>query len=154
MIGVKEFSMADFIFRRAFSPNDKNIDIEERIRLCRWRGYEGCRAGEPTGIGRIIRSNILDKIDWKPFDDHAHGSMDCTMYHKILNAGGRIQCVNDPKYVALSISTNLWSNMRIFEQHWNDTTENERIDHTILGEFPEALQFFNELKYKPDETSK
>ncbi len=112
------------------------------IRVVRWDGYgEGQRAKEPIGIGRLLSKSILDKIGWKPFEDHLNSSLDWSMYCKVVNNDGRIGLFESDEYRFLSISTDKWPNKHIFEDHWSGKIPSTRIrKDEILQQFPELLE--------------
>lgn len=131
MIGKKDFYMAD---------------IGESIRSCVWEGYgSGPREIEPIGIGRVVSARIMDKFGWEPFNDLANNSMDWQMYQRVLSNGGKCKLIEGGHIKSLSISTNRWSNMHKFEDHWNDKvpSRSHRLDSTwVCEEFEEINKIF------------
>ncbi len=116
-------------------------------RLVHWPGYgHGVRAEEPIGIGRVISSRVLDKINWKPFDDTRDNSMDWFMYDAVLKHSGKVKIMTEDVY-AMAISTNAWSNKHQFESHWGGMLPSTRIQGEskskfIEENFPEANHIF------------
>lgn len=128
-------------------PDFTMMDISETIRSVRWGGYVKERKDESIGIGRLISSRILDKMNWKPFIDDKNNSMDHAMYNKVSELGGEIALTRDPNLVPLSLSTNRWINKHRFEDHWNNRIEgsNVRLENSELFEmFPEYKLIFND----------
>lgn len=120
------------------------LDIGDTFRACHWSGYVGHREGESIGIGRMIRSKILDRMDWKPFIDTLDNSMDGSMQSRVIEAGGIVKTVNED-LKSLSISTNRWPNKHKFEDHYSGRLKSEIIDNAnewIDRYFPEAKQVF------------
>lgn len=112
-------------------------------RLLYWSGYVGRRAGESIGIGRLITSRFLSKIDWKPFDDHIDNSLDFSMYRRVM-AENRL-LVDTKEVCSLSISTSFWQNKHDFYQHWNGQLKSDIIEnpeHWLKDNFPEVLKVF------------
>jgi len=118
--------------------------ISKIKRLVHWPGYgHGVRSEEPIGIGRVISARVLDKIHWRPFNDHKDNSMDWFMYDAVLQNSGKIKLMDKGK--SMAISTNLWPNKHQFESHWKGR---ELPSHKIQGpdmndflekNFPDAL---------------
>jgi len=85
------------------------------MRLGKWDGYTNYRRDEPIGIGRILNRDFLKRIDYKPFNDEWHKSMDRQMITRAKNyrmATEDVEC--------LSISSNLWENYHGFEGEIKD----------------------------------
>lgn len=121
------------------------LDIGKEYRVCFWPGYgPGPRAKEPIGIGRVISRRILEKINWAPFDETKSRSMDHQMMVAVQKAGGAIKLLATDDIKSLSISTSLWGNMHIFEDHWMGRLPSHVIqDHNFLPtHFPEAYKIF------------
>lgn len=51
--------------------------------LALWRGYSGGRKGEPMGLGRLIHRDLLDKMDWQPWDGTLEKALDFSMMLKL-----------------------------------------------------------------------
>jgi glycosyltransferase involved in cell wall biosynthesis len=127
LIGKKDFYMMDF---------------QKQIRSCHWLGYVCKRKDEAIGIGRLISRNILDKMEWKPFLDHANNSMDFAMYNKALSLGGKYKVIENDNLVSLSISCDKWENMHRFEDHYSNKIPSIKVDNQkLINLFPEALEF-------------
>lgn len=129
LIGSKDFYM---------------LDIGTELRACRWFGYANGsgRENEPIGIGRLISERILNYIDWQPFDNDQRYGLDNRMMLKCLDKGGKLKLVNTDELgiKSLSISTNRWTNMHKFDDHWNDKIPSKSIRievEPILKQFPE-----------------
>jgi glycosyltransferase involved in cell wall biosynthesis len=122
------------------------IDIADEVRACHWIGYgKGDRETEPIGIGRLISARVLDKLNWKPFDDDKKHNMDHMMFQKVGQLDGAIGLIQCDEMKALSISTNRWDNLHKFEQHWNDTVPSKSIRlnaENLIKEFPQVNLIF------------
>lgn len=116
-------------------------------RLVYWPGYNGSRAWESIGIGRLLSKRILDKIDWKPFNDSLDSGLDSSMSEKIKRVGGASShSVINEKIVSVSISTDQWQNLHKFNMHWMNLLPSQRIndvDSFIDKNFPEAKMIFH-----------
>lgn len=113
-------------------------------RACYWPGYVGRREGESIGIGRLISARILNKLNWKPFDDKLNHSLDYSMRDRILSAGGKERLLSTSDIKSMAISCNEWPNKHQFEAHWNNRLPSQRIDpkKDLFKWFPESLQIF------------
>lgn len=123
------------------------VDVSrDGLRGCHWPGYTGDRKGESIGIGRIITGKILEKIDWKPFDDHLTHSLDYSMINRVNKAGGKIGLVNLDNVKSLAISTDQWPNKHQFKDHYSNklpSTRIENVESWIEDNFPEAKSIFH-----------
>lgn len=125
-----------------------DVNTEKGKRLVEWTGYgKGVRESEPIGIGRVISARVLNKINWKPFEDHKDNSMDWFMYERVLNQSGKIKIMNEPVY-SMAISTNLWHNKHMFEEHWKNKLPSKKYNAEDMRQFletnfKEALTLFN-----------
>jgi hypothetical protein len=110
------------------------VDVAENIRLVHWPGYDqGMRHQEPIGIGRVLRFDFLNEINWKPFDDNLNAGLDWSMWLKVLNTNQKIGIFNQkPEIQLLSISTNKWSNKHKFNDHWNGKLKSTICDIDLL----------------------
>jgi hypothetical protein len=125
------------------------LDIQEQIRLCKWNGYIGVRSNESIGIGRMLSRELLDKINWTPFDPLKDSSLDRSMKDICANVGIDDFMVRDDRLKALSLSTNLWPNKHVFEMHWRNMMPSEKIDHNVpflMKNFPESFELCESLK--------
>jgi len=97
---------------------------------------------EPIGIGRLIRSSFLDKINWRPFLDDMNSSMDWCMMQKLKFLDGTYTVYSGDIIQSLSISCNKWNNMHwsMFERYMPNM---EKIKEPGWVEkwFPELLDF-------------
>lgn len=124
-------------------PDFYLFDIGTIDRSCHWVGYgQGERELEPIGIGRLVSARIMEKFDWSPFDSHRNSSMDWQMYLRVRNNSGKIKLITSDGIRSLSISTNRWSNLHKFEDHWMD-----KVPSKSTRLFPDwAHEIFPELK--------
>ena len=135
MVGKPDFYMLD-------------IDTEHRrFRACHWHGYtDPSRMSEPIGIGRLIRREALERINFQPFDHKLDRSLDWSMYNNIRLSGGKVKSVtNKPHLKSLSLSCDRWGNKHDFEAHYSNILPSEKIKLVghLMNEFPESYQIFN-----------
>lgn len=119
------------------------IDIADEIRLVNWHGYgTGARSYEPIGIGRVLSSRFLDKINWMPFDQRLSSGLDWSMWLKAIHADAAVGILEDPDLMLMSISTNAWDNKHKFNDHWTGPLKSERITDLkhIKNTFPQIQQ--------------
>lgn len=57
-------------------------DLSNR-QLALWRGYSPPRQGEPMGLGRLIHRDLLEKMDWEPWDSSLERALDFSMMCKL-----------------------------------------------------------------------
>lgn len=112
-------------------------DVAKKIRAVYWKGYESDRIGEPIGIGRVLSNRLLNKIEWKPFNDLFDNSLDYSMYKKAKNESTYI--LTDPNQKLVSISTDKWVNKHKFEDHWTGKTPSRTVGNVdiLIESFPE-----------------
>lgn len=48
-----------------------------------WSGYENRRRGEPVGVGRAISKQLIEKLDYRLWDNGLNKGLDGSMYRKI-----------------------------------------------------------------------
>jgi hypothetical protein len=121
------------------------IHLSTQKRLCYWPGYIGHRENESIGIGRMINSNMLDKMQWQPFNNELNESLDYSMMQKCSKLAGNSHLVSTRQIKSMSISTDLWPNKHKFEQHWSGELPSERIDDVekfVSENFPEINKIF------------
>lgn len=124
------------------------MHINSELKLCHWPGYDKHRQGESIGIGRLISSRILDRLNWEPFDDILDSSLDHSMVTRAKKVGGIEKLVSDPDIRSLSISTDLWGNKHRFTDHWNNFLPSKKLsfpENWAANYFPEALTFQKEI---------
>jgi hypothetical protein len=87
---------------------------DSSIKMVHWGGYTGRgMQGQPVGIGRMLTRGALERMRWRPFDDHLCRSLDYSMIFSLMDLSpvGRVLIYNSPQIQSLSISTHLWSNI-------------------------------------------
>lgn len=135
-------------------------------RLVHWPGYEHGSPGyktrisssrtqrvnerkdEPIGIGRMLSKKALDKMDWRPFEDHQSQSLDWTMYQKVLKNNDGVKMIDSDEIQSMAFSCDLWPNKHTFSAHWSNEYPSERIAdaHGFCKEwFPEYDKIFTHL---------
>lgn len=125
------------------------VDISKAhgLRACHWPGYIGEREGESIGIGRIISAKMLEKLDWKPFEDHLKHSLDYSMINRVTKKGGNIRLLKYDGVKSLSVSTDQWRNKHQFEDHYSNKLPSKRlinVDSWVEENFPEIKLIFND----------
>lgn len=110
-------------------------DVSDEVRLVHWPGYGiGQRQYEPIGIGRVLRSDLLAKMNWQPFDPRLSSGLDWSMYLKIIKLVDDIAVVKDDSkdIRLLSISTNKWPNKHKFSDHWSGALRSTHMNNELL----------------------
>lgn len=110
-------------------------DVSDKVRLVHWPGYAmGQRKYEPIGIGRVLRADMLQKINWSPFDARLSSGLDWSMYLKIIKLTDEIAVIKDEQkdIRLLSISTNKWPNKHKFEDHWSGALRSTHLNNELL----------------------
>lgn len=118
-------------------------DVSQSIRLVHWKGYgKGQRYQEPIGIGRVLRADFLEKINWTPFNPQLSSGLDWSMWLQAIKNDQDIGILPDDGQIKLlSISTNKWSNKHKFEDHWTGALKSERCDVSLIDNgFSELIQ--------------
>ncbi len=157
IIGKRDFTMTDI--------------TNKELKICHWLGYpdNSERYNETIGIGRLVSSKLLKKINYLPFDDQLNNGMDWSMYYKCINNNYKVKILNIDS-IFLSISCDLWINKHKFLYHYlacnnkmvylsldlgNDLNEiyfrtilldNNKLEK-IQIEFPELEEFKNDYNY-------
>lgn len=111
-------------------------DVSDKVRLVHWPGYAiGQRKYEPIGIGRVLRADMLQKMNWTPFQESLSAGLDWSMYLKLIQLTDGIAVIKDEQkdIRLLSISTNKWPNKHKFEDHWSGKLLSKRLDNKILN---------------------
>lgn len=123
------------------------MDIQQKIRLVNWPGYIGTRSDETIGIGRMLSAELLQKINWKPFDDLKDSSLDRSMKDICAKVGFTDFKVKDDRLKAVSISTSQWENKHQFNHHWNNLLPSQKVGNieSFINDFPEATDLQKEL---------
>ena len=125
-----------------------DIRPQNTVRLYFWPGYAGpTRGGEPIGTGRIIKRELLEKMNWEMFHRDYNNSLDFSTVLLVRAAGGEMICY-DGGLKGLSISTYRWKNKHDFRglirtskvQWYNDAA----IAEFIPKHFPEGVNLFND----------
>lgn len=71
---------------------DMYVYYVKNKKLYYWGGYGKIRSGEPIGLARCISRNVLNKLNWKLWDDKLNKSLDFSMWQKIK--GYKRQTIN------------------------------------------------------------
>jgi len=112
-----------------------------RNRLMYWSGYPGGRSLEPIGVGRLISSEFLDKIDWQIFDKQINSSLDYSTVQRIKWGGGEIGISENEKVESIRISTDLWKNKNGYSKMAKHHHSTEIQEFDILDKFPELINY-------------
>lgn len=112
---------------------------------CYWPGYTKDRKGETIGIGRLISSKVLDKLQWEPFHSDLDKSLDFSMHQRVTKVAGKLHSVESKIIQSVSISTDEWGNKHNFWSHWKNRLPSIKIKSVskwIDENFPEAKEIF------------
>lgn len=117
MVGKKDFNMAHV---RGHSNDDGDIQVVN------WGGYleTGTRYGDSIGIGRLLGRNILERMDYRPFNPVLECGMDKSMREKVQSLSGKVLTVELDQIQSLDISCDEWRNKHSFlreSEHPNAT---------------------------------
>ena len=122
------------------------------IRTVNWFGYgRGSRSYEPIGIGRVLSTRLLNKLNWQPFDKRLNSGLDWSMWLKSLALDASIGIFEDPDLKLLSISTHAWGNKHKFTDHWTGSLSrsSEKLSNKeeaeLFKSFPEIYLLHEEL---------
>ena len=122
------------------------------IRTVNWFGYgKGSRSYEPIGIGRVLSTRLLNKLNWQPFDKRLSSGLDWSMWLKSLASDASIGIFEDPDLKLLSISTHAWGNKHKFTDHWTGSLSrsSEKLGNKeeaeLFKSFPEIYLLHEEL---------
>ena len=104
----------------------------------------GGRWLEPVGIGRLLRRDFLDAIDWQPYNDEADKGLDSIMMQKLSSIGGTWCRVpnSDQNVQALKIMSPKWDNLNSYETYLSMPTVKEIITpgEFLFAWFEDALR--------------
>lgn len=130
-------------------PGCHFLHLGETNKLCYWPGYTNQRIGESIGIGRMISRELLNRLQFTPFEGRLNNSLDHSMQVRSKLHAARIQCIDTNLIISVSISTDAWPNKHRFFDHYNNILPSVRIsdvDNWIENNFPEAKQVCESLK--------
>jgi len=115
MVGKVDFNM---VHVRGYDT------IHGDLQIGNWGGYDikSKRNGEAIGIGRLIRKEMLEKLDYQPFDPKLDNSMDYSMHQRVLSLNGKIKAITSDEVQSLSLSCDEWCNKHNFAREMNYTT--------------------------------
>lgn len=133
-------------------PGCDLIDIAETIRGCHWSGYKGYRKDredETIGIGRMLSRNLLQAMDWQPFDQSLDNSLDKSMKDRAIKfANIKDVMIHDDRLKALSISTHFWPNKHKFDMHYHQLIPSKIMEDPIEWSnknFPQVIDLQKKL---------
>jgi hypothetical protein len=131
------------------TPGCYFMHLADENLLCYWPGYVNQRVGESIGIGRMLSSKLLDKMQWKPFSDLLNNSLDGSMMQTSSRRAARVHLIDSSELKSVSISTNIWPNKHQFSDHYLGKLPSKKIldvDTWIENNFPEAKLVCESLK--------
>lgn len=124
----------------------------KHIRTVNWFGYgKGQRSYEPIGIGRVLSSRLLNRMNWQPFDKRISSGLDWSMWLKTLAIDAPIGIFEDTDLKLLSISTHAWGNKHKFEDHWSGSLKGSseklgnKAEEDLFKSFPEIYELHKEV---------
>ncbi len=126
-------------------------DVSDEVRLVHWPGYlKGQRQYEPIGIGRVLRSDILTKMNWCPFDPRLSSGLDWSMYLKAIRLIDNLAVIKDEEkdIRLLSISTDKWINKHKFSDHWSGSLKSTHMNNELLKNNFEEIFYSLDRQYK------
>lgn len=102
----------------------------------------GGRMNEPVGIGRLLRSDFLDKIDWRPFGDENNRNMDGDIMYQISKNEGMYSLCRENRAQSLKITSPTWESLNSYERYLLTPTVRQIITpiEFLLVWFPDALK--------------
>ena len=68
------------------------MDTNNR-QLAYWPGYRGRREGEPIGAAKLVRRDIMEALNWRPFLEGRNNALDFDMNAAITALGVKIDTV-------------------------------------------------------------
>ncbi len=145
IVGTRDFYELhleyDIEYDRAQNYNLEDVRSKfVKRQLGRWVGYHGARQGEPIGIGRLVRRDYLERVNWMPFENHLPKNLDNSMIRKTDS----VKVIECDEIKCLSISTSLWSNRHNFlldMQNKGSYLINNNVAF-LRKWFPDALNLF------------
>lgn len=109
-------------------------------RMIYWGGYtQGKRIGEPIGACKMLSREIMDKIEWKPFNDNERQPDEHTTELKLKKIGVYAHTVKTSMTGGLSIDLKSETNMNKFSV-WNNSKYVVPI--AVISEHPDLLSLF------------
>jgi len=127
------------------TPGCSFLHLNSGYKVCHWPGYEGRRAGESIGIGRLISRQVLERLQFKPFDERIDSSLDYSMIQKCTKVSAKIHLTDNTRIKSLSISTDNWVNKHQYSDHEHgllkSIIEAEPVQW-LSDNFPEAFKVF------------
>ena len=122
------------------------------IRTVNWFGYgKGSRSYEPIGIGRVLSTRLLNKLNWQPFDKRLSSGLDWSMWLKSLASDASVGIFEDPDLKLLSISTHAWGNKHRFTDHWTGSLSrsseklSNKDEEELFKSFPEIYLLHEQI---------
>ena len=132
---LEEFDMTGSggIYFLDYQPNSK--------RMFYWPGYRGGRSREPIGMGRLISSRFLDKINWQIFDRNINKGLDFSTMRIININGGKVNASRFDIIPVLRISSYKYRQHDSYDRllRHPKAVNIEDIDKFLQTYFPDAL---------------
>lgn len=112
---------------------------QKENRLAHWPGYVGERSGDTIGIGRVLRADLVKKMQGKPFREGLNVGLDWSMTCHIAMLDCTHHVIESPELKALSLSCYRWENKHKFAQHWSNQLPSTRmqVNPFMDDNFPE-----------------
>jgi len=105
-----------------------------------WGGYaQGKRIGEPIGACKMLSREIMDKIEWKPFNDNERQPDEHTTEIKLNKIGVKVHTVRTSETKGTSIDLKSEANISKFTL-WNNSKYVVPI--AVISEHPDLLSLF------------
>jgi len=102
----------------------------------------GGRMNEPVGIGRMLRADFLDAVNWEPLDPERNNFMDGSMMQSLSEIKGNYSLIKQGNIQSLKISTSKWSSLNTFDMYkkYGVVKDNICPIEFLVVWFPEALK--------------
>ena len=148
LVGRRQFNILHFtdslqMARWMHYPKDKLRLINYLNRTKAERAFikQGGRYNEPVGMGRLVRSDFLDAVDWMPYTD-VHKNLDSVMMGKLSDFEGSYYIDDTQHCQSLKITSSTWNQLNSLDKYFAQGTTKEIITpiEFLIHWFPEALE--------------
>lgn len=114
---------------------DLYIYSQDLDRLVYWGGYQGCRDGESSGLGRCLSKKLLDKLDWNPWGNTKLRGLDGEMARRLnkINYTESLISLKDNNLFAVDIKN------KESMTHFKSFRNCQEVNKSIMNKCPEIL---------------
>lgn len=94
-------------------------------RLIYWPGYTNHRTGEAIGVGRMLKSKVLDGVGWKLWENNLNKGLDGSMTDRLkhLHLKTKVLSIKKNDLFALDLKTDI--NITCFESYRGTTLQSQ-----------------------------